>query len=375
MSKSPQPRFVTITTFLAVISVFLFIANFVIYEAVAEIFSITFLWQLTFLGSMLGILSGSFIVATVLGMYFYNVWTRIYYLIACVWIGFFFYLFLVSFLYGVLIMILGSAVYVNSIGAVLVAVAFLTSIYGVVHARDIHVVEKNVVLPNLPSAWQGRRALWISDVHLGQLHGSSFAEKIVGRVNTLRHDIVFIGGDLYDGTGAPDIHELTAPFKKLDPSLGTYFITGNHEEFGNNTAFISAVKAVGMHTLIDEMVEIDGLQIIGVDYRAASKKENFKNILDRINISPAKPSILLKHEPKDVDVAFSAGISFQVSGHTHKAQVWPLNYIADSVYKGFGYGLKKYKDMQVYTSSGVGTWGPPLRVGSNSEIVIFTFTS
>ncbi len=83
--------------------------------------------------------------------------------------------------------------------------------------------------------------------------------------------------------------------------------------------------------------------------------------------------ILLKHTPFDLDVSERAGIDFQISGHTHQAQIFPLNYITRSVYKGYDYGFKKFGSMQVYVSSGTGTWGPPLRIGTVSEIVVINF--
>jgi predicted MPP superfamily phosphohydrolase len=209
---------------------------------------------------------------------------------------------------------------------------------------------------------------------LGQFYGPSYAQKIVNRVNALPHDIIFIGGDLYDGTGAPDIAELAAPLGGFTGHLGIYFITGNHEEFGQSDAFIAAVRSARIRPLIDEMVEIDGLQLVGVDYKNSADKESFKAILSRLALDPAKPSILLKHEPKDIDVAREAGVSFQISGHTHKAQMWPLGYIADLIYKGYAYGLKQSGNMHVLTSSGVGTWGPPMRVGTDCEIVHITFS-
>ena len=366
-----MPRLLQALPFIGIISLFLYIANLVVYEALATIFAVTDTWHLLALGLLLGILSGSFIASTILGMRYYNVFTRAYYLVSAVWIGVLVYLFLGSFVYGVLVMVPGMPL--SGVGELLMLAALAVSVYGVLHARNIHIKEVEVFLPHLPSVWQGRKAVWMSDLHLGQLHGPTFARKVVRAVNSLPHDIVFIGGDLYDGTGAPDLHELTAPLKELSAPLGTYFVTGNHEEFGDGSAFIAAVRAAGMRPLIDEMVEVDGLQLIGVDYHNGSDKENFKKILSGLSIQPNKPSILLKHEPKDLDVAHDAHISFQISGHTHRAQMWPLGYIAQLVYKGYAYGLKKMGETQVYTSSGTGSWGPPMRVGTNGEIVVFTF--
>ncbi len=261
------------------------------------------------------------------------------------------------------------------VGKTLFIYALLVSTYGFFHARSIKVKHVEVALPNLPEVWHGRRALWISDLHLGQLHSPPFAKRIVKKVNAMPHHIIFIGGDLFDGTGAPDIDELVAPFKSLSAPLGSYFITGNHEEFGDSSKFIRAVKSCGIKVVQDELVAIDGLQIIGVDYRNASSREGFEAILSGLAIDTSTPSILLKHEPKDLVVAQRAGISLQISGHTHLGQQWPHGYMAQVIYKGYAYGLKNFKSMQVYPSSGVGTWGPPMRVGTDSEIVVFTFTA
>ena len=249
----------------------------------------------------------------------------------------------------------------------------MISVYGIFHAKNISVVEIQVPMRHLPLKWKNRKAIWISDLHLGQIHSASFTRKIVKKINTLSYDIIFIGGDLYDGTSAPDIHELIAPLKELSAPQGIYFITGNHEEFGDSGKFISAVKSIGIEILQDRMINVDGLQLIGVDYLTASNRDQFKKILSGLPIDTNKFSILLKHEPKDLDVALDAGISLQISGHTHRAQLWPLGYLANFIYKGFAYGLKTLGDMQIYTSSGVGTWGPPMRVGTNSEIVVFDF--
>lgn len=371
MKSTRLPRALMIAIFLTVSSVFMFVANLVVFEVVAKIFNIDTVPELLILGVLLFVLSGSFIFSTILGMRFYNTFTRLYYLLSSIWIGFFTYLFLVSSLYAVSLLIPGFPS--EDLGVILVVLALLVSTYGIINARVLKIAKINIALQNLPDAWRGRRAIWISDVHLGQLYGSTFSQKIVDKVNALPHDIIFIGGDLYDGTGAADVTELIAPLGKFTGKLGTYFITGNHEEIGDERVFVSAVRSMGIRTLMDEMIEIDGLQLLGVDYHNNMNKEAFRATISGFALDPHKPSILLKHEPKDIDVARDAGISLQLSGHTHQAQMWPLGYLADFIYKGFAYGLKKSGNLQVYTSSGVGTWGPPMRVGTDCEIVHITF--
>jgi predicted MPP superfamily phosphohydrolase len=170
-------------------------------------------------------------------------------------------------------------------------------------------------------------------------------------------------------------NDVILPFRDLHPNLGTYFITGNHEEFRDNKVYIDAVKNIGFRVLSNEMVNIDGLQLIGVDDRDSKSADKMNIILSSLNIDKNKTSILLKHQPSELAQAATAGISMQISGHTHRAQVYPLSLIAKLIFKGYEYGFKMWDQMAVYTSSGVGTWGPPLRAGSDSEIVVFTLNT
>ncbi len=370
-----MPKRSSLFVFIGVICVILSIVNVVVYQALALMFGIVEPVRLLLLALALGFSSASFITALILGNFYYNWFTRLYYRVFAVWMGFFFYILLASFIYGIAVSITGLPLI--TLGTSLLTFASMTGFYGVMHARRIKVKKQKVTLPNLPAAWKGRKAVWISDLHLGQVQGTKFAQHVTDKILKISPDIVFVGGDLFDGTSAPDLHNLAFPLSQLSTAKkiphGVYFITGNHEEFGKSDAFLSAVSSVGMKILMDEMVDIEGLQLIGVDYRNTTKKEDFKEVLARLSIDRAKPSILLKHEPKDLDVAEEAGVSLQLSGHTHRAQIWPLRYIAKLIYKTYVYGLKPHGSMQVNTSSGVGTWGPPLRVGSDSEIVLIEF--
>ncbi len=87
-----------------------------------------------------------------------------------------------------------------------------------------------------------------------------------------------------------------------------------------------------------------------------------------------RPSILLNHVPNRLPLAEHAGVSLQLSGHTHGGgQMFPFNLITRRAFGKFTYGLQRFGELQVYTSSGAGTWGPPMRVGTHSEIVLLTF--
>ncbi len=167
-----------------------------------------------------------------------------------------------------------------------------------------------------------------------------------------------------------NLNLMIEPFSRLSAPYGTYFITGNHEEFSDNTPYLQAVRRAGIRVLYNEKVELDGLQIVGVDYRDSRNEYQFKTILQKIGIDRRKPSILLKHAPLDLKVAKEAGISLQLSGHTHQGQVLLFQLITSRVYQGYDYGLKWFGNLLVYTSSGAGTWGPPMRVDTKPEIVV-----
>jgi predicted MPP superfamily phosphohydrolase len=313
------------------------------------------------------LLTLSFIAALFGNAYFYNPLSRIAYRITAVWMGLLIYLLLAAVITSICMV----AGFGEVPGFIAYALACAVALYGSLHARKIYVKRISLELQNLPEYWKGKRIAFVSDLHLGQIHGRKFTQKVADLINAESPDIVLVGGDLFDGS-VPAISDSAEPLRSLQAKHGSYFVTGNHEEFRDNAPFIEAAKKAGLTVLANMKVEIEGIQFVGVHYSSAENHENFNELFKTIGIDTHKPSILIKHEPSDVDVAREAGISLQLSGHTHHAQVWPFRFIPKRIYKGFDYGLKKDGAIQAYTSSGVGTWGPPIRVGTDSEIVILT---
>jgi predicted MPP superfamily phosphohydrolase len=361
--------FKTYIAFFATILVFLYLANFVVYQAVLIVFSINENSFITIV--ILGFFSLSFIASILLGRKRYNFFTRVYSIISMVWMGFFAYFLIASFIYIIEFAYIGDSS--RHFALILFGLTTLVGIYGLFHAKKLIIKEVIVGLPNLSEVWKGRKVVLICDLHIGQINGKNFVESVVEKLKQISPDIVLIGGDLFDGSSAQGVLNCIVPFSSLSIPLGIYFVTGNHEVYGNSDLLLEAVKKAGIKTLHDEKVVIDGLQIVGVDYKTTTKELDFKNVLINIQIERNIPSILLKHEPSHIGVAEQAGISMQMSGHTHKAQQWPLEYFAKMAYGRFENGLNQLGKTQVYTTSGVGTWGPPLRVGTDSEIVVFTF--
>jgi uncharacterized protein len=328
---------------------------------------------------MLLVLAFSFIIAALLGFKFANPFVGLIYKVAAVWLGFLNYLFLGACLswltwYALLISRLSPNPTAARpwIASVLSAIALAAGIYGLLNARWVRVRRITVTLPGLPASWRGRRAVLLSDLHLGNINGAAFSRRMVALAAGLLPDIVFIPGDLFDGSKA-DLDKLAAPFKELAAPFGIYFSTGNHEEFGGTEHYLEAVTRAGMRVLHNEKVTVDGLHIAGVPFGDSSSPIRLHAALDGMRLSPNEASILLSHMPSRLPIVERAGVSLQVSGHTHGGQIFPFTLPTRRVFGKFTYGLQRFGSLHVYTSSGAGSWGPPMRVGTHPEIVLLEF--
>jgi len=212
----------------------------------------------------------------------------------------------------------------------------------------------------------------LSDLHLGPVNGTRFCARIVQMVAALKPDIVFIPGDLFDGTHA-QLERLLTPVQQLHPPFGIYFSTGNHEEFSDPAPYLEAITRAGIRTLVNESVLVDGLTVAGVSYSLTHSPIELRTVLESIRMQAGESGILLNHVPTRLPLVEGAGFALQLSGHTHRGQIFPFTWITKRVFGPFTYGLNNFGGLQVYTSSGAGTWGPPMRVGSAPEIVQITF--
>ena len=299
-------------------------------------------------------LAFSFMAAALASFRFHNALVVPMYKIATLWLGFLNYFFWAACLcwltwYAWLALGLSA----NPTGArpliagVLFVAALLTGIYGLVNARVIRIRRITVALPGLPESWRGRKAVMLSDLHLGNVNGAGFARRMVAMAAELKPDIVFIPGDVFDGTSA-DLDRLIAPFKELAPRAG-------------------------MRNLHNERLTVDGLHIAGVPFGDSTSPIRLKAVLDGMRLNPAEANILLNHMPSRLPIVERAGVSLQLSGHTHGGQLAPFNWMTRRIFGRFTYGLQRFGELQVYTSTGAGTWGPPMRVGTEPEIVLLTF--
>lgn len=357
--------------FVAIIQSILFLAHFALYET----WTFSTDARSTFVKLVVGVLSISFIASSLLAFRYTNAAVRAVYKASAIWLGLLSFLFAAAgaswIIFGAA-RLAGLAISLHRIVEVLFGIAVVVGVYGVFNASCTRITRATVRLANLPETWRGRKAALISDLHLGHVRNGSFLRRMVAKILKEEPDAIFIAGDLYDGT-AIDAHRAAEPLKRLAAPRGVYFVAGNHEQFGDDSKYLNAVSAAGVRVLSNEKVEVEGLQIIGVPYRNAVHHDGFVSALHAIGLDRDRASILLTHAPDHPEIAEAAGVSLQLSGHTHLGQFIPWSWMARRVYRQFVYGLSRIGKMQVFTSSGAGTWGPPLRLGSNPEIVMLEF--
>jgi predicted MPP superfamily phosphohydrolase len=325
------------------------------------------------------LLSAIFIVAALLSFRFTNWFVALIYQVAAVWLGLLNFLFVGACLAWLsdlaLRVLVPGTVHLLArpfIAAVLFIAAITACVYGILNARVIRIHRLRVNLANLPVSWRGRKAMIFSDTHLGNINGVRFARRIAATARRLSPDLIFIPGDLFDGTKA-EPGKIAAPLFELAPPLGIYFVSGNHEEFGGTTHYSEALKHAGFHVLENECVVVDEVNVIGVPYGSSTYPIHLRHFLTNLHLNGGPPSILLQHVPNRLPIIEQAGVSLLLSGHTHGGQVFPFSWITHRAFGEFTYGLRRFGDLQVYTSSGAGTWGPPMRVGTHSEVVLLTF--
>ncbi|MDJ0764774.1 MAG: metallophosphoesterase [Myxococcota bacterium] len=243
------------------------------------------------------------------------------------------------------------------------------------------VVPVRVTLKKLPPELSGFTIAQITDLHIGPILDNRWLKDVVDRVNRLQPDMIAITGDLVDGS-VDRLKDQVAPLRDLSAPSGTYFVTGNHEYYSGASDWVAAIKKMGISVLQNERVSIGrgekSFDLAGIDDASARRttstaRENLARALkgrDR-----RQELILLAHNPRVMYDAGGKGIGLVLCGHTHAGQIWPFVYFV-----GIGHpytrGLHAHDPQtQVYVNQGTGFWGPPMRLGTHSEITHITLMS
>jgi predicted MPP superfamily phosphohydrolase len=214
-----------------------------------------------------------------------------------------------------------------------------------------------------------------SDIHLGTIIRNSRLLKIVNKINSLHPDLVLLPGDVVDEDIAPVANQnMAVSLQKIQSKYGTFAITGNHEYFGGVDRAVRYIEESGITVLQDSVIKIaESFYLIGRKDLMAERMESGREPLNNLveNLDYRLPKILMDHQPFHLEQAQKNGIDLQISGHTHHGQLFPFNLITKKIYE-LSAGYLKKGNTHYYVSCGVGTWGPPVRIGNSPEIVQIT---
>ena len=211
----------------------------------------------------------------------------------------------------------------------------------------------------------------ISDLHIGGLIDKKFVEISVKKINGLNPDIVFITGDLID-TGIDQIKDAVMELDRIASKHGVYYVLGNHEYFHNPFKIIDFMQKTQIKVLLNENITIDALKlnVVGVTdlfgYRLGLLIPDIDKAFKGCNEN--YQTILLAHQPKFIEQLKNYMPDLILSGHTHGGQIWPFNYLV-GLQQPYVKGLHRLpKGNHIYINSGIGFWGPPMRLNSQAEI-------
>ena len=232
----------------------------------------------------------------------------------------------------------------------------------------------SVELPNLQKPV---RAVLLSDTHLGHFRGKRHVQRLVNMVNKANPDIVFFTGDCFESPYNLNV-ETVEPLKQIKAPI--YFVSGNHDGYVGTDSVKNLLRQVGVNVMNTEVAEACGLQIVGLDYMRADDQDanhmhapvgdaTIESISQSLIQKGNLPIVVLHHNPCGGEYLEKAGVDLYLAGHTHGGQLYPLIWVNDRVFQ-FNRGLRRLGNMQVYTSCGSGTFGPPMRLGTRSEITV-----
>ena len=264
-----------------------------------------------------------------------------------------------------------------TMGLVSVFLALSISVYGMWKVTDLKVFE--IIIP-MNGLTKPIKAVHLTDTHLGHFRGARTLEKIVNIINEQNPDVVFFTGDLLDSKFQLKPESMN-PLKNLLAPV--YFVEGNHDEYTGINAIKAHLRSIGVKVMENEIAEWGELQIIGLTYMLPDENSvsphadpngpNIKKVLSEMEIKKEKPTVLLHHGPDGIAYANDHGVDLYLAGHTHGGQMWPATYVSNAIFE-YNMGLHDYNGTKIYVCQGTGTFGPPMRVGTESELTIINLT-
>lgn len=303
--------------------------------------------------------------------------------ISAYWMGAFVYLLLFCILADIVALILKlfklpfvkNALFKGISAALVFVLAITTVVCGICNARDIDHISYEIKVDSVTDVSDLNIAL-ISDVHLGAVGSESRLAEIVDEINSLNPDLVLIAGDFFDTTysAIKNPQKAIKTISRIEATFGTYACLGNHDAGETFSQMQNFLKQSNVHLLNDSYTVVDNrLILVGRmdDSPIGGYDKQKRKEFSQIGIKNDKdlPVIVMDHNPQNIG-EYNSDVDLIVCGHTHKGQIFPANIVTSLVYDvDHGYYRKNPQSPQVIVTSGVGYWGMPMRVGTNSEIV------
>lgn len=258
-------------------------------------------------------------------------------------------------------------------GLALIAGLFLSAIALIQGLRPPVIENYEMYLSGLRDELDGFTIVAISDLHLGSLIGTEWLEALRTQISGQKPDIIFLLGDISEGHGE-STEKLLPVLNRFSAPLGVWAVLGNHEFHSHRNMEKSLIEKTSFNLLRNSWREIrPGLILAGVDDLASSRQSGRDDDLISASLKnrPQGATILISHNPLQLEKAADAGVDLMISGHTHGGQIWPFNFMVGSRYP-FLEGLHQIKMMNLIISRGAGTWGPRMRLWRPGEILRIT---
>lgn len=252
------------------------------------------------------------------------------------------------------------------------AITLIAGLYGYREAKNISIVTVPLATHNLSPQINGLRIVQVSDIHLGLMNGKEFLAPLVKQINELKPDLLLATGDVLDAQ-LNHLNGLSSLWQQITPPLGKFAVLGNHEVYVGLGQSLDFLQKSGFTMLRNSDITIaEGIRLVGVDDDSLlAPTFDEKNILGEKNSQTF--TIFLKHRPS-VDKESAKRFDLQLSGHTHRGQIFPFNFLTGIKYPMQDGLYTLPSGAWLYTSRGTGTWGPPMRILSPPEITLFTIT-
>ena len=245
--------------------------------------------------------------------------------------------------------------------------------FGFLNTRNLKIITLEIEIPKGNSELTELNIVTVSDIHLSPMNSERLLSDIVDKINSLNPDVVLMPGDIVDDKAVIlKERNIGGALNSLNAKYGVFASNGNHEFISGIEGAAPYLREHNIHLLEDSVYKLENsFYVIGRDDRSKSiftgkPRKSLKEIISAADKD--LPMILLDHTPLNLEEAEQNNIALQLSGHTHHGQMFPASLITNMIYE-VSWGYKKKSSTHFYVSCGVGTWGPPVRIGSDSEIV------